>query len=170
MRHSTKHPASVGNLATFPIHVDQAGGHVDILVQAAPERGPMKRFTLAGPRHRGTGFDDKRVGVGIGKCPSGLHGGEGGEGVGKEGVLAVVFDEGVPKEGGGGEDAAEDGGGVGGGRVCVGDEERNEEVVLLESPVDDARVHLLEVFTALAALQEGGYGGSRTRRRRGLTD
>ena len=38
----------------------------------------------------------------------------------------------------------------------AGNEEENEEVVLLEAAMDDARVHLFEVFTFLAGFEEGG--------------
>ena len=88
-----------------------------------------------------------------------LHASEGGEGVGKEILLAVGFDESVPEDGGRGENAVEDGGGVGESGeegVRAGNEEENEEVVLLEGVMDDARVHLFEVFTFLAGFEEGG--------------
>ncbi|RDX75698.1 hypothetical protein CR513_44389, partial [Mucuna pruriens] len=147
LRHSIKHPASINNSITLAIHVNQTGGHVEILVHAAPERGPMKRL---------------RVGAGIGKRPMRLlHEKEGGEGMGKETVLAVGINEGVPEEGGRGENAAKDGDRVGEG-MNAGNEKGNEEVVLLEASVDYAGMDLFEMFTALAGLQEGADARSCT--------
>lgn len=56
----------------------------------------------------------------------------------------------------------EDGGRVGesGEGVNAGNEEGNEEVVLLEASVDDASVDLLEMFSVLAGFEESGDGGS----------
>lgn len=79
--------------------------------------------------------------------------------MGKEALLAVGLDESVPEKGGGSENAVEDGGGVRK-RVGAGNEEGNEEVILLEASVDDASVHLLEMFTVLAGFEKSGDGGS----------
>lgn len=38
----------------------------------------------------------------------------------------------------------------------MGNEEGNEEVVLLEAIMDDARVHLFKVFTFLVGFKKGG--------------
>lgn len=69
-------------------------------------------------------------------------------------LFAITFDETIPEKGIGSENAVEDAGGVGEGgkRVAEGDEEVDDEVVLLEAFADDMGVELVEV--------EGGLAGS----------
>lgn len=154
-----KHLTSISNLPAFPIHVDQNGALVEIMVNAAQKRETMKQFSLPYLACTRIGLNDKRVGEAIGEFPMCLHASEDGEGVGKEILLAVGFDESVPEEGGKGENVVEDGKGIGESGeegVGAGNEEGNEEVVLLEGVMDDARLHLFQVLTFLAGFEEGG--------------
>lgn len=143
---------------------NKEGGVVTVLDGAA-----VDPLSVAEGEELGTGLEEERVGVPVGRHGGGKHETvdiKGGEGVG---ALGVAADHGVAGEDSGGGDAGEYGAGVGHGVVVVaGEGDDGEEEVLGEARVaerdaaaDAEGVDGLDARQGIACAQEGDAAAER---------